>query len=104
MNTPSPTRRRLTRGALVAAVVGCAACCAAPLIAIAGGVGLLALIGAYWVPALLALAVVAAAVTVVLVIRRRRARACRLPNVPRAIPIDADQSGEPVSAAAPSRP
>ncbi|WP_022890246.1 hypothetical protein [Agromyces italicus] len=62
-----------------AAVLACAACCAGPLLAIAGSVGAASLLGAYWVPGLLAVTVLAGVVVSVLLVRRHRAKACRLP-------------------------
>jgi hypothetical protein len=58
------------------AVAACAVCCIGPVLAVLGGVGAAAAIGAVWIPSL---AVVAAAAVVGLVwlLRRRRAAACR---------------------------
>lgn len=104
MNTPSSGRARLTRSAVVAAVVGCVACCAGPLIAIVGSVGAASLLGAYWIPALLTITVLASATTVLLLVRRRRARACRIPRAPMRLRADADRPAERVSEAASSTP
>lgn len=68
-----------------AAVLACAACCAGPLLAIAGSVGAASLLGAYWIPALLAVAVLAGIVVTILLVRRHRAKACRLPVTPGAV-------------------
>jgi type VI protein secretion system component VasK len=62
-----------------AAVLACAACCAGPLLAIVGSVGAASLLGAYWIPGLLVVAVLAGIALTVLLVRRRRAKACRLP-------------------------
>jgi type VI protein secretion system component VasK len=69
-----------------AAVLACAACCAGPLLAIVGSVGAASLLGSYWIPGLLAIAVLAGIAVTILLIRRRRAKACRLP----ASRLDAD--------------
>lgn len=74
----TPTQRRSDRKSLfgVGAVLGaCAVCCAGPLLAVLGGIGILATAAAVWVPALLALAVAAAA-GMVWVLRRRQASGC----------------------------
>ncbi|GAA1788334.1 hypothetical protein [Agromyces lapidis] len=68
-----------TAAVIGAAVLACAACCAGPLLAIVGSVGAASLLGAYWVPGLLVVAVLAGIVVTVLLVRRRRAKACRLP-------------------------
>ncbi|MEV4860778.1 hypothetical protein MRBLMF1_001997 [Streptomyces ossamyceticus] len=51
-------------------------CCAGPLIAVLGGVGLASAVGALWLPALAVLAV-ACGLGVLTVRRRRRTAACR---------------------------
>jgi hypothetical protein len=53
-----------------AAVGACAACCAGPLLAILGGIGLASAVGALFAPALVVLAVLAG--VGVLVLHRRR--------------------------------
>lgn len=68
-----------TAAVIGAAVLACAACCTAPLLAIVGSVGAASLLGAYWIPGLLVVALLAGIVVTVLLVRRRRARACRLP-------------------------
>ncbi|GAA1817349.1 hypothetical protein GCM10009749_29140 [Agromyces neolithicus] len=76
------TRKRAVRstaGILGAGILACAACCAGPLLAFVGSLGAASLLGAYWVPALLAVTVAAGIILTVLLIRRRRAKACRLP-------------------------
>ncbi|AVZ77405.1 hypothetical protein SLUN_12480 [Streptomyces lunaelactis] len=50
-------------------------CCAGPLLAVLGGIGVFSAIGALWVPALAVLTV--SAVLGVLMVRRRRRSACR---------------------------
>ncbi|MPY32932.1 hypothetical protein FNH09_17170 [Streptomyces adustus] len=50
-------------------------CCAGPLLAVLGGIGVTSAIGALWIPVLAVLA--AAAAAGFLVVRRRRAAACR---------------------------
>jgi hypothetical protein len=68
-------------------VLACAACCAGPLLAIAGSVGVASLLGAYWIPALLVIAVLAGIVVTVLLHRRHRAKACRIPATRVAVEI-----------------
>ncbi|TXS38243.1 hypothetical protein EAO72_34145 [Streptomyces sp. or43] len=51
-------------------------CCAGPLLAILGGIGVTSAIGALWVPALTVLAITAG-LGVLIVGRRRRTAACR---------------------------
>ncbi|WP_157421612.1 hypothetical protein [Agromyces sp. Leaf222] len=68
-----------TVAVISAVVLACAACCAGPLLAIVGSIGAASLLGAYWIPGLLAVAVLAGIVVTVLLVRRRRAKACRLP-------------------------
>jgi hypothetical protein len=67
----------------VAAAVACGMCCAAPLIAVFGGIGVLSSLGAVFDVVELAsivLAVLAFAGAGVLWLRRRRRRACRVPK------------------------
>jgi hypothetical protein len=68
-----------TAAAVGAAVLACAACCAGPLLAIVGSIGAASLLGAYWIPALLVVAVLAGIAVTVLLVRRHRAKACRIP-------------------------
>ncbi|MYU11716.1 hypothetical protein GTZ78_13650 [Streptomyces sp. SID8361] len=51
-------------------------CCAGPLLAVLGGVGLASAVGALWIPGLAASAVVSG-LGVLMVRRRRRRAACR---------------------------
>lgn len=82
------TRPRTSTFAVVGAgVLACAACCAGPLLAIAGSVGAASLLGAYWIPGLLVVAVLAGIVVTILLVRRHRAKACRLPATPGAVDI-----------------
>ncbi|NYG20010.1 mercuric ion transport protein [Agromyces hippuratus] len=76
-----------TSAVIGAAVLACAACCAGPLLAIVSSVGAASLVGAYWIPGLLAVAVLAGIVVTVLLIRRHRARACQLPATRVAVDI-----------------
>jgi mercuric ion transport protein len=78
---------KFTIGVVVAAIVGCAACCAGPLLGIAAGLGAASLVGAYWLPGLLIVAALAIAATTVLLVRRRRARACRVPQDPQTVEL-----------------
>ncbi len=76
MTPPNPRRTRpwARWGAGAAAVVAaCAVCCAGPLLALLGGIGLASVVGAIWISALLVLAV---AVVIVVIRRRRRDAAC----------------------------
>lgn len=72
-----PRRSWRTPSAAVAAVVGaCALCCAGPLLAILGGLGIAGLLGAFWLRALLIVTVLAVVGGALLALRRRRAGAC----------------------------
>jgi len=79
-------KSKVPGGVLVAGIVACAACCAGPIIAIVGGVGVASLLGSYWAPALLIVTALAVGVTAWLMVRRRRAKACAVPQSPQ--PID----------------
>jgi len=68
-----------TAAVIGAAVIACAACCAGPLLAIISSVGAASLLGAYWIPGLLAITLVAGIGVTVLLVRRHRAKACRVP-------------------------
>ncbi|MGW3661027.1 hypothetical protein ACWD6R_37725 [Streptomyces sp. NPDC005151] len=59
----------------LAALAACAVCCAGPLLAVLGGIGLTSAVGAFWMPAL-AVVAAGAGISFVLVRRRRRAVAC----------------------------
>lgn len=78
MTTPSSRPSRLwgMLGAGAAAFAACVVCCAGPLLAVLGGVGVASAVGALWMPVL---AVLTAATTVAFLVvrRRRRAAACR---------------------------
>ncbi|GAA3900092.1 hypothetical protein GCM10023084_60730 [Streptomyces lacrimifluminis] len=78
MNASSsrPLKPRGALGAGAAVVAACAVCCAGPLLAVLGGIGLTSAIGALWMPAFAVLAVAAAA-GIFVMRRRRRAAACR---------------------------
>ncbi|MFC9679031.1 hypothetical protein [Streptomyces sp. NPDC056948] len=75
-SSPRPSRSWGTLGAGAAAVAACAVCCAGPLLAVLGGVGITSAIGAWWMP-VLAVGAAAAAAGFFLVRRWRRAAACR---------------------------
>lgn len=79
MNPPARKPLRATLGLVGGLVLACAACCAGPLLALVGGVGAASLVGAYWIPGLLAIAALAGIIVTVLLIRRARAKACQLP-------------------------
>ncbi|MEU9376028.1 hypothetical protein AB0D94_19935 [Streptomyces sp. NPDC048255] len=85
MTTPAPTSRpsgpwRML-GVGAAAVAACAVCCAGPILAVLGGIGVTSAIGALWMPTLGVLAV-AAGLGVFVVRRRRRATACHTAQAP----------------------
>ncbi|MGP4087586.1 hypothetical protein [Streptomyces sp. KR55] len=54
MTTPSsrPSRPWGTLGTGAAALAACAVCCAGPLLAVLGGIGITSAIGALWMPVL----------------------------------------------------
>ena len=79
MNQPAKKPLMATLGLASAVVLACAACCAGPLLALVGGVGAASLLGAYWVPGLLAIAALAGVIVTILLIRRARTKACQLP-------------------------
>jgi len=81
--SPRPSRPWGTLGAGAAAVAACAVCCAGPLLAVLGGIGVTSAIGSVWIPALAVLAVTAG-LGALIVRRRRRTPACR------AVPARAD--------------
>ncbi|MYS95939.1 hypothetical protein GTY58_01190 [Streptomyces sp. SID5469] len=56
-------------------------CCAGPILAVLGGIGVTSAIGALWMPALAVLAV-AAGLGVLVVRRRSRAASCRTAPAP----------------------
>ncbi|WP_210405180.1 hypothetical protein [Williamsia sp. 1138] len=74
----APSRSWRAPATVLAGLVGaCALCCAGPLLAILGGIGVAGLAGSLWLPALLMVVAVAAAAGIVLELgRRRRAGAC----------------------------
>ncbi|MGW5276936.1 hypothetical protein ACWEQP_31240 [Streptomyces sp. NPDC004044] len=76
--TPSPSRPSgpwSTVLAGLAAVAACAVCCAGPLLAVLGGIGLTSAVLAFWIPAL-AVSAAVAGLAFVLIRRRRRSAAC----------------------------
>lgn len=80
----TPTQRRSDKQSLRAggtALAACAVCCAGPVFAVLGGIGVLAFVGAVWIPPLLALAVVATA-GMFWVLRHRRESACSTTSGP----------------------
>lgn len=77
---PASSEGRSWFGAGAVAIGACAVCCAGPLLALLGAIGVGSLIGALWVPALLVLAALAGAG--VWLLRARRARACARTPVP----------------------
>ena len=93
-----------TAAVVGAAVLACAACCAGPLLAIVGSVGAASLLGAYWIPGLLVVAVLAGIVVTVLMVRRHRAKACRLPSSRVDVDIQSARSRDDESALSGSGP
>lgn len=82
MTPPARPYRRWARLG-VAAAVACGVCCAVPLIALLGGVGVVSSLGAalgVFELASIVLAVLAFAGAAALWVRRRRRRACRVPD------------------------
>ncbi|MFF7976609.1 hypothetical protein [Streptomyces sp. NPDC007905] len=75
-SSPRPSRPWGTLGAGAAALAACAVCCAGPILAVLGGIGVTSAIGALWMPALAVLALVAG-LGVLVVRRRRRTASCR---------------------------
>ncbi|SCF84216.1 hypothetical protein GA0115260_103106 [Streptomyces sp. MnatMP-M27] len=75
-SSSGPSRDWGLLGIGAAAVAACAVCCAGPLLAVLGGVGLASAVGALWIPGLAASAVVSG-LGVLMVRRRRRRAACR---------------------------
>ncbi|GAA0658792.1 hypothetical protein GCM10010193_06930 [Kitasatospora atroaurantiaca] len=76
--SPRPSRPWGALGAGTAAVAACAVCCAGPVLAVLGGIGITSAIGAMWMPAL----AVAAGLGVLVLRRRRRTASCRTGPVP----------------------
>lgn len=62
--------------ALAGLVGACAICCAGPLLAVLGGIGIASMVGAFWLPALLVVAALATLGILIEVRRRRHASAC----------------------------
>lgn len=79
---PTGRRRRLLLPVGVAAL-GCAACCAGPIVGLLGGITAASAMGAVFVPPLVVLAVLAAAATAVLLVRRRWTPSVAVGNEPR---------------------
>ncbi|MFJ3310390.1 hypothetical protein ACIPSA_46910 [Streptomyces sp. NPDC086549] len=75
-SSPRPTRPWGTLGAGAAAAAACAMCCAGPLLAVLGGIGVTSAIGSLGMPALVVLAM-AAGLGALVVRRRRRTTSCR---------------------------
>ncbi|MEU0836482.1 hypothetical protein [Streptomyces sp. NPDC005969] len=78
--SPRPSRPWSTLGA-GAAFAACAVCCAGPILAVLGGIGVTSALGALWMPALAVLAV-AAGLGILVVRHRRRTAACRTAPAP----------------------
>ncbi|SNT59618.1 hypothetical protein [Actinacidiphila glaucinigra] len=84
MATTPPSRPSAPWGTIgvgVAALVACAVCCAGPLLAVLGGIGIPCAIGALWVP-VLAVQAAAALVAVIFIVRRRRRRPVPCHTIP----------------------
>ncbi|PVY24593.1 hypothetical protein C7458_1222 [Williamsia muralis] len=85
--SPNTKRWRGPVGALTAMIGACAACCAGPLLAFLGGLGLVSTIGAVWIPALIVVAVVSVGAWGVL--RRSAARSsCTTPRSGEVVDLD----------------
>ncbi|BBY96366.1 hypothetical protein MGALJ_60350 (plasmid) [Mycobacterium gallinarum] len=81
----SQRRARRWSGAGAAVVAACALCCAGPLLAILGSIGIGSAVGAIWLPGLAALTVVAA-IGALWLRRRRRASICQAGRVDVSMP------------------
>ncbi|MFF4541077.1 hypothetical protein [Streptomyces aureus] len=75
-SSPRPFRPWGTLGVGAAVATACAVCCAGPLLAVLGGLGVTSAVGALWIPAL-AIPTVAAGLGVLVVRHRRRKASCR---------------------------
>ncbi|MFE6871536.1 hypothetical protein ACFVFS_33925 [Kitasatospora sp. NPDC057692] len=80
-STPRPSRLRAALGAGVAVTAACAVCCAGPVLAVLGGIGVTSAIGALWMPVLAVIAV-AAGIGVLVLRKRRRTASCRTSPAP----------------------
>ena len=76
---PTRRRRRWLLPVGVAAL-GCAACCAGPIVGLLGGIAAALAMGAVFVPLLVVLAVLAASAAAVLLVRRRRTASAAVGN------------------------
>ncbi|MET7986631.1 hypothetical protein [Streptomyces sp. NPDC005281] len=81
MTASSPRRFRPWGTLGAGAAAACAVCCAGPLLAVLGGMGLTSAVGALWMPAL-AILTVAAGLGVLVVRHRRRRASCRAEAAP----------------------
>lgn len=90
MNESQRRARRWSVTGGAAVVAACALCCAGPLFAILGSIGIASAVGAIWLPGLAVLTVVAA-IGVVWLRRRRRASICPVRPVDVALPTIAQQ-------------
>jgi hypothetical protein len=77
MPTSRPRRWLLPVGV---AALGCATCCAGPIIGLLGGIAAASAVGAVLVPALVVLAVLAVAVAGIILLRRRRSASAAVGN------------------------
>ncbi|MET8450972.1 hypothetical protein [Streptomyces sp. NPDC005209] len=80
-SSPRPSRPWGTLGAGAAALAACAVCCAGPILAVLGGIGVTSAIGALWMPVLAVLSV-AAGLGALVVRHRRRTTSCHMAPPP----------------------
>ncbi|WP_245173652.1 hypothetical protein [Streptomyces aureus] len=80
-SSPRPFRPWGTLGVGAAVAAACAVCCAGPLLAVLGGLGVTSAVGALWMPAL-AIPAIAAGLGVLVVRRRRRKASCHTQAAP----------------------
>jgi len=70
-----------------AAIGACAVCCAGPILTFFGGLSIVSLAGAIWIPAV-AIVAVAALAGAVWILRRRKASSCRTAFTDNSAPVD----------------
>lgn len=88
MTEPTDRPKPWTTIATGAAAIGaCAVCCAGPILAFFGGLSIVSLAGAIWIPAL-AIVAVAALAGAVWILRRRKASSCRTAVTETSAPVD----------------
>jgi hypothetical protein len=75
-----PNRRRRWLLPVGVAALGCAVCCAGPIVGLLGGIAAASAVGAVFVPLLGMLAVLAVSAAAVLLVRQRRTASAALRN------------------------